>query len=491
MAPKRSDAEVDIALIGGGIMSATLAVLLSELDPTATIHLYERLSDPAQESSDPWRNAGTGHAALCELNYTPQAADGSVDITKAVGVNKQFRASRELWAYLSKAGILPEESTYLQPVPHMTLVEGADGVEYLRARYQALSEHPNFAGMEFTEDPATIREWAPLLMEGRPANATVAATRAEEGTDVNFGALTRALLDAAKARGVVVHTATQVNNVKRRGDRWRLALRDGSWTSIGEPRTVKAKFVFVGAGGGALRLLQTSGIPQIKGYGGFPIAGQFLRLEDPAIVKRHNAKVYGRAEVGAPPMSVPHLDTRVVDGRTALLFGPFAGFSVKFLAFGSVFDALRTIRPDNIVPMLSVARDNLGLVQYLIKELLATPGAKLRTLRKMFPGAQREGWSIITAGQRVQIIKPDPEKGGTLEFGTEVITSSDGSIAGLLGASPGASTAAYAMARVVARCFGEEHPEWLGKLAEIMPSLDLGAGVTPRATDPAKPGGPV
>lgn len=480
---------VDYVLIGGGIMSATLAVLLGELDPGASIHVFERLPEPADESSNPWRNAGTGHAALCELNYTPQRPDGSIDITKAVAVNEQFHASRELWAHLAGTGAIDGEDSFLSPVPHMTFVSGQDGVDYLRARYEALSTHPNFADMEYSEDLGQIAEWAPLLAAGRPADGPVAATRVRSGTDVDFGRLTTELFDAARARGATVHLGQEVRSIRRFGPGWRLTVRDRSWQTIGEPRTVDARFVFVGAGGGALRLLQSTRIPEIRGYGGFPIAGQFLRTFDEDLVARHHAKVYGRAEVGAPPMSVPHLDTRVVDGRTALMFGPFAGFSVKFLVHGSMFDALRTVRLHNVRSMLSVARDNLDLVKYLVKELIASPAARLRTMRGFFPAATQEPWTLINAGQRVQIIKPHPTKGGTLEFGTEVIASADGTVAGLLGASPGASTAAFAMAKVIKTCFGDEHPEWVERLHEIMPSLVV-AGDDKRK-DPAKPAGPV
>lgn len=487
--PASSTAPADYVLIGGGIMSATLAVLLSELDPGASIHVYERLPEAAGESSNPWRNAGTGHAALCELNYTPQRPDGSIDISKAVAVNEQFHASRELWSGLAAAGAIGDVGDFLNDVPHMTFVRGEDGVAFLRKRYEALAQHPNFADMEYTEDLETIGEWAPLLLAERTGDGPVAATRVRSGTDVDFGRLTRDLFDVARARGAQVHLGMEVRSVRRRGKGWRLTIRDRSWQSVGEPRIEHARFVFVGAGGGALRLLQTTRIPEIRGYGGFPIAGQFLRSFNGELVAAHHAKVYGRAEVGAPPMSVPHLDTRVVDGRTALMFGPFAGFSVKFLVHGSVFDALRTIRPHNLRSMLSVARDNIDLVKYLVNELVATPAARLATMRGFYPGAKPKDWTLINAGQRVQIIKPHPTKGGTLEFGTEVIASADGSVAGLLGASPGASTAAFAMAKVIKTCFGDEHPEWVDRLHELMPSLVPAGGE--KRQDPAKPAGPV
>lgn len=475
----RNDAPVDVALIGGGIMSATLAVLLTELDPSLKIHLYERLEQPALESSDPWRNAGTGHAALCELNYTPQGPDGSVDIAKAVKVNEQFGASLELWRYLESVGAIADVDRFLHPVPHMTFVRGTENVEYLRRRYEALDAHPRFAGMEFSTDPAQIGQWAPLLMDGRTGDEAVAATRATSGTDVDFGSLTRSLLAIASKRGVVVQTSAEVRGLRRSGPGWQMLVRDRSWMKVGRPAWAKARFVFVGAGGGALRLLQSSRIPEIRGYAGFPISGQFLRTFAPPVVERQQAKIYGKADVGAPPMSVPHLDTRVVGGRTALMFGPFAGFSIKLLAHGSQLDAFKTIRPGNIRSLLGVARDNLDLVTYLLTELAAPSTAKLRTLRAFYPEADPHDWQLITAGQRVQVIKPHPTKGGTLEFGTEVIASADGTIAGLLGASPGASTAAYAMATVIERCFGDAHPEWVERMAQIMPSL---AGTAPPAS---------
>lgn len=489
MPTTRPERPADYALIGGGIMSATLAVLLTEVHPGARIHLYERLPQTAQESSDPWRNAGTGHAALCELNYTPEDAEGHIDIAKAVAINEQFGVSRELWSYLESTGGIGAAERYLRPVPHLTFVRGAANVDYLRRRHAALAAHPRFAEMEFTEDPEVIAQWAPLLMQGRVGREPMAATRSDHGTDVDFGALTQELLALARKRGVVVRTGAEVRSVRRSGEGWRLTIRDRARSGIGRPRRAYARFVFVGAGGGALPLLQTSRIPEVRGYAGFPISGQFLRTFDSELVARHHAKVYGKADVGAPPMSVPHLDTRVVDGRTALMFGPFAGFSTKFLARGGRLDALKSIRPHNIGPMLAVARDNLDLVRYLVGEVLARPATKQAALRAFFPEAQAKDWSLLTAGQRVQVIKPDARRTGVLQFGTEVLTSEDGSIAGLLGASPGASTAAFAMAKVMDSCFGDEHPDWTARLIEIMPSL-VHAGVT-RRKDPAKPTGPV
>lgn len=461
--------KVDVALIGGGIMSATLATLLSELQPDWNIQVYERLGELAQESSNPWNNAGTGHAALCELNYMPQAADGSVTAEKAVVINEQFQISRQLWSHLVETGVLPEPEKFINSTPHMTFVHGASNVDYLRKRRDALAGEPLFAGLEYSEDPAVIGEWTPLITKKRKPKQKIAATRMTSGTDVDFGALTGFLFDSLKERGVKVHVNQQVTNLKQQDDgSWKIKLL----SLVGRyANTVEARFVFVGAGGGALALLQKSGIPEIKGFGGFPISGQFLRTANPAIVAQHQAKVYGKAAVGAPPMSVPHLDTRVVDGETSLLFGPFAGFSPKFLKRSTWFDLPFSVRPHNLVPMLAVAKNNFGLMKYLVGEVFASRTAKIEALREFMPTAQAKDWELITAGQRVQVMKKDAKLGGILQFGTEVITSADGSIAGLLGASPGASTAAPIMVDLLKRCFPGEYSRWEPQLREMIPSL--------------------
>jgi malate dehydrogenase (quinone) len=461
--------KVDVALIGGGIMSATLATLLAELQPDWTIEVYERLGELAQESSNPWNNAGTGHAALCELNYMPQAPDGTVTAEKAVTINEQFQISRQLWAHLVQTGVLPEPEKFINSTPHMTFVHGASNVDYLRKRVAALAPEPLFAGMEYSEDRAVIGQWTPLLTKKRKPGQKIAATRIASGTDVDFGAVTRFLFDSLKERGVKVHLNQQVSSLKQQDDgSWRLKLLSlvGRYTN-----TVEARFVFVGAGGGALALLQKSGIPEIEGFGGFPISGQFLRTTNPAIVAQHQAKVYGKAAVGAPPMSVPHLDTRVVDGETSLLFGPFAGFSPKFLKRSTWFDLPFSVRPHNLVPMLAVAKNNVSLMKYLVGEVFASRKAKLDALREFMPTAEAKDWELITAGQRVQVMKKDAKQGGVLQFGTEVITSADGSIAGLLGASPGASTAAPIMVDLLKRCFPGEYSRWEPRLREMIPSL--------------------
>lgn len=449
-------------------MSATLGVLLKQLQPDWTIQAYERMSDLAQESSNPWNNAGTGHAALCELNYMPEAADGTVEASKAVAINEQFQLSRQFWAYLVTEGILPEPSKFINSTPHMTFVWGEANVEYMRKRMAVLKDEPLFAGMEYSEDPKVIAEWAPLLITERVGDEPIAASRILSGTDCDFGALTHELFAYLEKRDVNVQLETQVTKLRRLGN--------GSWlvktrNRVGQtPGGVIAKFVFVGAGGGALSLLQGSGIPEAKGYGGFPISGEFLRCDNPAIVAEHKAKVYGKAAVGAPPMSVPHLDTRVVDGETSLLFGPYAGFSPNFLKSGSFFDLPGSIRWHNLVTMIAVGLTNLDLLKYLIGELLASPTKKLAALQQFMPTAKAKDWYLIKAGQRVQVMKKDAAKGGVLQFGTEVVASADGSIAGLLGASPGASTAVAIMLDVLAKCFPSKTDEWTPKIKKMIPS---------------------
>ncbi|MFF1633433.1 malate:quinone oxidoreductase [Leifsonia sp. NPDC058248] len=464
-----SNSPIDVVLIGGGIMSATLGALIQRVQPDWTIRLYENLGEVAQESSNPWNNAGTGHAALCELNYMPQAPDGSVDPAKAISINEQFQLSRQFWASLVASGDLPEPHTFINSTPHMTFVRGRDNVRYLRKRYEALKDQPLFSDMEYTEDPAVLGEWTPLLTKKRNAKQRIAATRAASGTDVDFGALTRALVDNLSNRGASIALNHRVRSIKRTRDGlWRLKVRH----EVGHtPHEVTARFVFVGAGGGALHLLQKAGIPEIKGFGGFPISGQFLRTSDPKIVAQHQAKVYGKAAVGAPPMSVPHLDTRVVDGEASLLFGPYAGFSPKFLKTGSWWDLPGSVRPGNLIPMLAVAKDNFDLIKYLVGELLAGRATKLKALQEFMPTAKSEDWELITAGQRVQVMKKDDKRGGVLQFGTEVISSADGSIAGLLGASPGASTAVPIMLDVLKRCFPEQYEGWVPTLTKLIPTM--------------------
>ena len=462
--------EADMVLVGAGIMSATLGVLLKELDPSLKLEIVEMQEADALESSNPWNNAGTGHAGLCELNYTPQAADGSVDIAKAVNINAKFEVSKQFWAYLLEKGTFGAANTFINPVPHLSFVRGEKGIDFLSKRFQAMHKHHCFADMEYSEDKATLTEWMPLMMPGRDPGEPIAATRSMGGTDVNFGALTHQLLQHLSGKpGVTISYAHKVTGLKREGKGWSVSVKD---RNSGASRVIQAGFVFLGAGGGALPLLQMSGIPEGHGYGGFPVSGQWLRCDNPEVVKRHQAKVYSQAAVGSPPMSVPHLDTRVVDGKKSLLFGPYAGFTTKFLKRGSFLDLPMSIRLGNIGPMLAVARDNMDLTRYLIKEVMQSMEDRLETLRGFYPEAKAEDWRLEIAGQRVQIIKKDPKRGGKLEFGTEIVAAQDGSIAALLGASPGASVSVSAMLDLMKRCFPErlKSADWNSRLKDIFPA---------------------
>ncbi|MBF4623489.1 malate:quinone oxidoreductase [Clavibacter sp. VKM Ac-2872] len=470
---------VDVVLVGGGIMSATLGSLIKQLEPDWTIQIFERLGEVAMESSNPWNNAGTGHAALCELNYTPEK-DGKIEIGSATRINEQFQLSRQFWAHLVTAGAVPEPKEFINPTPHMTFVRGTENAEFLRRRFDAMRAHPLFEAMEYSEDPAVIHSWAPLLVLQREKDEVIAATRFEGGTDVDFGALTNKLIDYLTEHGAALHLNHEVRGLSKNPDgTWHLRVRNDVGRSTVE---VDAKFVFIGAGGGALHLLQKSGIPEIKGFGGFPISGEWFRTDDPEIVAKHRAKVYGKAAIGSPPMSVPHLDTRVVGGETSLLFGPYAGFSPRFLKKGSLLDLFTSIRPHNIIPMLAVAKDNLSLIKYLVGQLIASKETKFDALREFMPTADPKDWYQVTAGQRVQVMKKDAQKGGVLQFGTEVVAAADGSIAGLLGASPGASTAVPIMLDVLERCFPDRIDGWKKPLRRMIPNYGTLVASDPKKT---------
>lgn len=473
-------ADVDVALVGAGIMSATLATLLKELNPQLRIAIFELFEAPAEESSNAWNNAGTGHAALCELNYTTEKPDGTVDISRALKVNTEFDLSRQFWSYLVRKGAIPDPDVFIHKVAHVAFVHGADNVAFLKRRFDAMKAHFCFAEMEYSDDPAVLREWMPLVMEGRDPAEKVAATRSLSGTDVDFGALTRTLIAAlAKQPGFNVWYRHRVTDLKRNATDglWTLSLRN---ETNGEKTTATAPMVFLGAGGGALPLLQKSGVPEGKGFAGFPVSGLFLRCDDPALTERHAAKVYGKASVGAPPMSVPHLDARVVDGKRSLLFGPYAGFTPKFLKRGALTDFPASIKLDNIPPMLAVGRDNWDLTKYLIGQLLESPAGRFKALQEYFPEAKESDWKLTVAGQRVQVIVPDAKRTGTLQFGTEVVSAADGSLGAVLGASPGASTAVAIMLGLINKAFAPNMSGWTAKLKEMIPSY--GSSI---ADDPA------
>lgn len=466
------ETKTDVVLIGAGIMSATLGTMLKELKPDWDIKVFEKLDKAGEESSNEWNNAGTGHAALCELNYTSEKPDGSIDISKAININEQFQLSMQFWSYLVNRKLINNPQDFIMPLPHMSMVQGEENVSFLKKRFEAMSNNPLFQGMEFSEDPVKLLEWIPLIMENRPWNGAIAATKIDSGTDVNFGALTRMLLEHLKTKDVNINYNHSVENLKRTSDgKWELKVKNNA-EGILEHHT--ANFVFVGGGGGSLHLLQKSGIPEGKHIGGFPVSGLFLVCNNPEVVEKHHAKVYGKAKVGAPPMSVPHLDTRFIDNKKSLLFGPFAGFSPKFLKTGSMFDLVTSVKPDNLVTMLSAGAKEMSLTKYLIQQVMLSKEKRIDELREFIPYAKPEDWDTVVAGQRVQVIK-DTEAGGkgTLQFGTEVVTAADGSIAALLGASPGASTAVHVMLEIINKCFPEYIQEWEPKIKEMIPSYGM------------------
>ena len=457
----------DAVLIGGGIASATLAAMLTELEPEWEIVVLERLDSLGAESSDAWNNAGTGHSALCELNYTPQDVDGSVSPAKAIAINEQFQVSRQFWSHLVENDRIGSPSRFIHTVPHMSFVHGMENADYLRRRHEALVANPLFDRMEFTTEHAQLAEWAPLVSEGRPVTETIAATWSPDGTDVDFGALTREMLAFASRAGTTVSTGSEVVDLRRMGTDWGVMVRS---TKDDAMSVVRAPFVFVGAGGYALPLLQRSGIEEIRGFGGFPISGQWLRCTDPETIARHDAKVYGKAAVGAPPMSVPHLDTRYVGGKRSLMFGPYAGWSPKFLKTGRYTDLFESIKPSNLTQMMAVAPPNLDLMVYLGSQLAATHHKRFEALLEYMPDARESDWEEVTAGQRVQVIAPDAKKHGVLQFGTQLIAAADGSIGGMLGASPGASTATSIMLTMLERMFPQRIETWRPALQEMVPS---------------------
>ena len=462
----------DVVLMGAGIMSATLGIILKELDPSITIQIFERLDDAGIESSDAWNNAGTGHAAFCELNYTPQKPDGSVDISKAVKISESFEVSREFWSYLVEKKYLPNPSDFISPMPHMSLVWGKENVEFLRKRFEALQSNPLFKDMIYTEDRDLMSEWAPLVMRGRSSKQLVAATRMDIGTDVNFGSLTRGIItQLSKMPGVTIHYNVEAQDLDPDGKGgWDVFLKN---LQTGKKNKVNTNFVFIGAGGATLHLLKRAEIQERKGYGGFPVSGLWLKCLNEELIQKHHAKVYGKATVGAPPMSVPHIDTRIINGKKELLFGPFAGFSTKFLKNGSLLDLPKSIGLDNAIPMIFAGMKNMPLTKYLIEQVRQTPEERLMALREYVPFTKLEDWELLEAGQRVQVIKKDKEEGGVLEFGTEIVVSEDGTVAALLGASPGASTAVAVMLGILSKCFKKRSQSdyWQTKLKELAPSF--------------------
>lgn len=459
----------DVVLVGAGIIGATFGALLHQLEPDWRITLYEQLSGPAEESSNEHNNSGTGHAALCELNYTVEQADGTIDMSKAVHINKQFSESRQFWSHLVSEGHISDPEAFIRTVPHYSFVQGKKNVDFLRRRFSALVDHPMFADMAFTDNPGEIADWLPLMMEGRVSDTDIAATKADTGTDVNFGELARKMLHYLSGQtNVQVKYFHKVKRIRQDEDgRWEIKVHDQLQNNLVYKY---ADFVFNGGGGQALPLLQSTQKEESQHLGGFPVSGQFLICERPEVVERHQAKVYGKEPEGAPPMTVPHLDQRRIDGKHVLLFGPFAGFTPKFLKTGSYLDLFASIKPNNLLTMAASGVKNASLVQYLATQLVMSQEDRMAALREFVPDAQSEDWYLHTAGQRVQLIEDNEDGRGSLQFGTKLIHSQDRTMASLLGESPGASTSVSAMLEALEVCFPERLADWQTKLEAMIPT---------------------
>ena len=465
--------DYDLICVGGGIMSATLALMLKLTDPKLKIIIFERLGSVAQESTKAWNNAGTGHSAFCELNYTPQDENGEVDISKAIDIFQQFERSKQFWSYLVEQKLIKDPQSFIHTIPHHAWVRGEKDVEFLKKRYEAMSSNFMFEEMKFSDKHEKLKEWFPLIMENRSADEVMAATRMELGTGVNFGSLTEQYFKILEEQfEVPVLRNREVLDIDPDGpEDWSAKIKD---RNTGETSYYDAEHIFIGAGGGALPLLQKVEIPEKDGYGGFPVSGQWLFCKNRETIEKHHAKVYSKAGVDAPPMSVPHLDARYINGKKELLFGPFAGFSTKFLKEGSILDLPKSIKFDNLPSMWGVFWHNLPLTSYLIEQVRMDHEDRVNDLKVFIKDANPDDWELKVAGQRVQIIKRDKEQGGVLEFGTDVVHSKDGKITALLGASPGASTAVHIMLEVLRIAFPEkiESEEYREKLNKMIPFWD-------------------
>ena len=461
--------EYDLICVGGGIMSATLAIITKLLDPKKEILILERLDKVAQESSAAWNNAGTGHSALCELNYCPEK-DGTISIKKAINICTQYEISKQFWSFLTEKGLIENPNEFIASVKHHSWVLGKENADYLENRFQEMKNHFMFDSIEFTREIAKMKEWFPLITEDRNNDEIMAASRINRGTEMNYGILTEKLFKILKTEfNTPVHCNMEVLDIDPDTDLdWTVEVKN---LKTKKEHQLEAEHVFIGAGGGSLLLLQKVEIEEKEGYGGFPVSGEWLVCKNEEIIKQHNAKVYSKAGIGDPPMSTPHLDTRYIDGKRQLMFGPFAGFSPKFLKEGSHLDLFKSIQFDNIPSMFGAFWHNLPLTQYLIEQVLMSKEDRIDSLRKFIKNAKSEDWEVVKAGQRVQIIKKDEFEGGKLQFGTEVIASKDGSITCLLGASPGASTATSIMLEVIEKAFPELINTKEGKqlLKEIVP----------------------
>jgi len=464
-----------VVVIGAGMMGATLATLIKKLEPSWQITILERTSLPGMESSNVMNNAGTGHEALCELNYTPEEADGMINTSKAVEIYNQFQVSKQLWAHLVETGDIEHPGEFIQPLPHISFVLGEKNIRFLSKRYEKLQSVPAFKRMEFSKDADEIESWSPLIMKERNVNGEpFAATKVDGGTDVNFGELAKKMIDALeKDPHVTVNYNTDVTSLKQSNDQtWEVKAKN---KALGTIEYYVTDFLFIGAGGNSIPLLQKTNIPQSKNLGGFPISGQFLYCDKPEIVKAHDAKAYGKEPEGTPPMTVPHLDKRHVDGKEVLLFGPFAAFGPKFLKSGSNWDFFKHLKVNNLLTMAAAGFKNIPLIKYSIEQVLMSKEDKVNELRRFVPSAQSNDWDVIVAGKRVQVIK-DLSKfnRGVIHFGTEVVNSDDRTLSALLGESPGASTSVSVALEVLEDNFANEYAgKWQAKLKEMIPSLGV------------------
>ena len=458
---------MDVIIIGAGIMGTTFATLAKELAPELNITILERLESAGEGNSWVFNNAGTGHEANCELNYTP-VDEEVISVEKALKIHAQFNVAKQFWAHLIKKGAIKDPKTFINQTKHCTIVSESS-IDELRLRFKEMSAHHFFESMRFSEDFDEIKSWIPYLMEGRPRHEKMAATVIETGTDVNFGALTQQMAEhAAQDLGVKIEYGTHVKRVHK--------SPAGSWLveteRHGAPVRYKADVLFVGAGGGAFPILKKSHLPFAKRFTGFPVGGRFLQAPISAEQADHyRAKTYGKAKVGAPPMSVPHLDLRVADGQHYLLFGPFASFKPVLEKGRGFFDYLRAMRLHDIPGLLNVTLEHFPLVKYLVSETFKGEKSMFEELESFAPGLSKKfDWKPVHAGQRVQIIKD-----GDLQMGTEILVSKDKTYGTLLGASPGASVSP----EVMLRCLEQLLPAIFTKEAtrkakkEIFPEDDL------------------
>lgn len=460
---------MNVVIIGAGIMGTTFATLAKELAPELDITILERLDKAGAGNSWAFNNAGTGHEANCELNYTP--VDGEViSVEKALKIHAQFNVAKQFWAYLLKKGAIKNPTSFINPTRHCTLVSESS-IEELKLRFNEMSAHHFFEGMRYSDDFDEIKSWIPYTMEGRPRHEKMAATIVETGTDVNFGALTEQMAGYATSQlGVKIEYGVHVQRVHRSpAGSWLLETRQN-----GNAVQHRADVLFVGAGGGAFPILKKSHLPFARRFTGFPVGGRFLQAEiTEEQASQYRAKTYGKAEVGAPPMSVPHLDLRVAEGKHYLLFGPFASFKPVLEKGRGFLDYLSSMRLHDIPGLLNVAVEHFPLVKYLVSETFKGEKSMLDSLEKFAPGlSSRFNWQPVEAGQRVQIIKD-----GDLQMGTEIIVSTDKTYGTILGASPGASVSPEVMLRALEQlvpslCAGESAKE---KLKEMFPEDKLEA----------------